>query len=176
MVGVSASGTAPFVVAAVQHAAERRARTAGLTAVAASPLAAAAGVPVVLETGPEAVAGSTRMKAGTAQKMALNLLTTAAMIRLGHVYGNRMVDFQPTNAKLRARAVRTVAEVARVAPAAAETVLGMCNWRVKPAIVCAALRVGAPEAERLLTAAEGDLRRVWRGRAVGADDDRTGRG
>ncbi len=175
VLGVSASGTAPFVVAAVRRAAERRAPTAGLTAVATSPLAVAAGIPLVLATGPEAVAGSTRMKAGTAQKMALNLLTTAAMIRLGHVYGNRMVDFQPTNAKLRARAVRTVAEVAHVAPAAAEAALETCAWRVKPAIVCAALRVGAPEAERLLAAAEGDLRRVWRGRAAVARGDLEGR-
>jgi N-acetylmuramic acid 6-phosphate etherase len=162
VVGISASGGAAFVVAAVGRARERGARTVALTSVPGSPLARAAEMAIVPETGPEALAGSTRMKAATAQKMVLDLLTTAAMVRTGHVHGNRMVDFMPSNAKLRLRAVRTVAEVAGVGREEAEGALGQAGWRVKVAVVCARLGVTPEEAERRLAEAAGNLREVLR--------------
>jgi len=132
-----------------------------VTSVDGSPLAAAARVAVVAPTGAEPVAGSTRLKAGTAQKILLNVLTTAAMVRLGRVYGNRMVDFRPSNAKLRARAVRTVAEVAGVDASCARAWLEAAGWQVKTAIVCARYGVPPDEAARRLEDAGGQLRAVF---------------
>jgi len=163
VVGVSASGGAAFVCAAVAAARRAGATTAAVTCVGGSPLAVAAEIVAVLPTGPEPLAGSTRMLAGSAQKMALNILTTAAMTLLGHVHGDRMVDFRPSNAKLRARAAGTVAALAGVTPPEARAALEMAGWRVKPAIMMAAHRVSAAEAEGLLRRAEGSLRRALRG-------------
>ncbi len=160
VLGISASGGAPFVVAAVRRAAERGARTGAVTAVAGSPLARACGLAIVVPTGAECPAGSTRMRAGTAQKVVLNLLTTAAMVQLGHVYRNRLVDFLPSNAKLRGRAVRTVAHLAGVGPDVARQVLEACGWQLKPAILCAAAGLTPEQAAERLTAADADLRRA----------------
>jgi len=160
VVGISASGTPAFVRACLEVARGAGAATAALTAVAGSPLALEADIPIVVPTGPEPVAGSTRMLAGSAQKMALNCLTTAAMARLGHVHGDRMVDFLPTNDKLRARAVRTVADLARVDAAAARAALEAGGWGVKPAVVAASLGLTPSEAEARLAATGGSLRRA----------------
>lgn len=160
VVGVSASGGAPFVVAALRRAVAAGAAAIALTAAAGSPLSRVADLAIVTATGPEAVAGSTRMKAGTAQKLVLNLLTTAAMVRLGHVHGCRMVDFHPTNAKLRARAIRTVVELASVDASAADAALRACGWQVKPAIVAARHGLSPSEAERRLQVAGGNLRQA----------------
>jgi N-acetylmuramic acid 6-phosphate etherase len=131
-VGISASGTTPFVLAALDEARRRGAATALLTA---HPRArAAADVKVVLDTGPELVAGSTRMKAGSATKMALSLLSTAAMIRLGKVRAGRMIDLVPTSAKLRRRAVRMVMELGGVDGARAGVALAGSGWRVRAAL------------------------------------------
>jgi N-acetylmuramic acid 6-phosphate etherase len=132
VVGISASGTTPYVVAALGEARSRGA-TAGL--VTSNPSARPAGVTrVVLETGPELVAGSTRMKAGSAAKMALSLLSTAAMLRLGKVLDGRMVDLTPTSSKLRRRATRIVMELSRATAAEAEGALEASGWRVRAAL------------------------------------------
>jgi N-acetylmuramic acid 6-phosphate etherase len=120
----------------------------------------AARVVVVLPVGPEVLAGSTRLKAGTATKLALNTLTTATFVRLGKVYGNRMVDLQPRSAKLRARALRLVAELGGVREAEAARVLAAAGGRAKLAIVMARLGVSRGEAARRLAAARGFLGRV----------------
>lgn len=164
--GVSASGAASFVVAAIRAARAAGAVGLAVTSVRGSPLAEVAEIAAILPTGPEPLAGSTRLLAGSAQKMALNILTTAAMTRLGHVYGDRMVDFAPTNAKLRARAVRTVSELAGADAAAARAALEACGWGVKAAVVVVALGVTPQEAAARLQAAGGSLRR---GLARGGD-------
>jgi N-acetylmuramic acid 6-phosphate etherase len=131
VVGVSASGTTPWVRAALEEARRRGAATALVTC---NPAARGAPLRVVLRTGPELIAGSTRMKAGTATKMALTLLSTAAMLRLGRVRGGRMVDLVATNEKLRRRAVRIVAELARASPARARAALAGAGWSVRAAV------------------------------------------
>ncbi|RME71483.1 MAG: N-acetylmuramic acid 6-phosphate etherase, partial [Planctomycetota bacterium] len=161
-VGISASGSAPFVRAALAEAARRGAHTALLTC---NPLAARHEPPlahetIVLEVGPELLAGSSRLKAGTATKIALNALSTAAFSRLGKVYGALMVDVHATNRKLRARARRLVCRLAQVQPARAEALLRAVDWRVKDAVVMARLGVGPAEAARRLAAAGGRLREV----------------
>ena len=136
VVGISASGTTPFVLAALAEARRGGAATALVTS---NPAARArADRRVVLETGAERVAGSTRMKAGTAAKMALGLLSTAAFVRLGAVRSGRMVALRPGSAKLRARAVRNVADLAGVSAGAARRLLEGAGWDVSAAIDAAA--------------------------------------
>ncbi len=136
VVGISASGTTPFVVATLAEASRRGARTALITS---NPAArAAVDERIVLETGPERIAGSTRMKAGTAAKMALGLLSTAAFVRLGAVRAGRMVALRPASEKLRRRAVRTVAELGGMGAAAARRLLVQVGWDVRSALAAAA--------------------------------------
>jgi N-acetylmuramic acid 6-phosphate etherase len=132
LVGISASGGTPFVLAALQAARSSGARTGLLTS---NPRARpAVDHRVVLDTGPERVAGSTRMKAGSAAKMALSLLSTAAFVRLGAVHSGRMVDLRPASRKLRLRAERTVAELAGVPPRTARAALAASGGGVRPAL------------------------------------------
>jgi N-acetylmuramic acid 6-phosphate etherase len=163
VVGIAASGTTPWVLGALREAQARGAATIGLTCNPDSPLARIAGVPIVPVVGPEVIAGSSRMKAGTAQKMVLNMLSTATMIRLGKVYGNLMVDVQPTNAKLRERAARILQQAAGVDPETAREALTATGYEVKPALVMVLAGVDAGEAHRRLAAAGGFVRQ-----AVGA--------
>jgi len=159
VVGVSASGLTPFVAAALGAARARGAATV-LVQCSAARGRAAADVVVRPVPGPEVLAGSTRLKAGTATKLVLNTLTTASMARLGKVYGNRMIDLQPRSAKLRARAERLVAEIAGVAPARARRALRAARGRVRLAIVVARRNLPADAAARALRAAGGSLRSV----------------
>ena len=122
VVGIAASGVTPFVRAALKEARKRGAATALVTCNPDVP-ASAARVVIALAVGPEVLTGSTRLKAGTATKLALNTLTTASFARLGKVYGNRMVDLRPRSAKLRARALRLVRQLGRVPPREAERLL-----------------------------------------------------
>lgn len=163
VVGITASGGAPWVLGAVSEARQRGAATIGLTCNPASPLARAADVVIAPVVGPEVIAGSSRMKAGTAQKMALNMLSTATMIRLGKVYGNLMVDVQPANAKLRRRALCILREAAGTDEEAARRALEATDYEVKPALVMLLASVDASEARRRLAAAGGFVRQ-----AVGA--------
>ena len=152
VVGIAASGTTPYTVAAVRKANMIGALTVGVTNVAASPLAQHVDIPIVVESGPEVVMGSTRMKSGTAQKLVLNTISTGVMIRLGHVYSNLMIDMPATNEKLRNRAVRMVELAAGVLRPVAVQAIREADGNVKLATVIAKKKVPADEARQLLAA------------------------
>lgn len=157
-IGLSASGGAPFVLGALAAARAQGAVVVGIANCAGSPLVAEAQIGIVLATGAEPLAGSTRLSAGTAQKIALNTISTGAMIRLGKTYGNRMIDVVATNAKLRERALRLVRELGGVADA--EAVLADAGGRVKTAVVMARCGYDRAAAEAALRAADGRLASV----------------
>jgi len=150
MIGIAASGTTPFTVAAVRRANMLGALTVGITSVPSSPLAKEVDIAIVLQTGPEVVMGSSRMKSGTAQKLALNAISTAVMVRLGHVYSNLMIDMPATNEKLRSRAVRMVELAAGVTRPMAVQALRDAEGSVRLASVMARKKINAAEAKRLL--------------------------
>ncbi|HYC05649.1 MAG TPA: N-acetylmuramic acid 6-phosphate etherase [Azospirillaceae bacterium] len=158
VIALAASGVTPYTVAAITEARRLGALTIGMANNPGTPLLLAAEHAICLETGGEVVAGSTRMKAGTAQKVALNVLSTAIMVRLGRVHRGLMVDMRVTNAKLRARGARMVAELAGSSPEAAAAALDLAGG-IKPAVLLA-LGLSAPEAEALLEASGGNLRRA----------------
>jgi N-acetylmuramic acid 6-phosphate etherase len=160
VIGISASGGAAFVIAAIESAREAGCYTIALTSVAGSPLAGAAHSAIVLETGAELLAGSTRMKAGTAQKIALNAISTAVMIRLGKVHDNLMVDLVASSAKLRRRARRLVRQLADVSEERARELLERSRGSVKVAIVMERRHLDAAQAQALLEANAGVLRAV----------------
>jgi N-acetylmuramic acid 6-phosphate etherase len=160
VVGISASGGAAFVVAAIERARRTGAYTIALTCAPDSPLGDAAQLAIVLDTGAEALAGSTRMKAGTAAKITLNAISTAVMVRLGKVHDNLMIDLVASNAKLRGRALRLVREIAGVGEDRARELLERANGRVKIAIVMERWHLDAAQAQALLEAHGGLLRRV----------------
>ncbi len=155
VIGLSASGAAPFVCAAMVEARARGALTIGIANSSASALIRKAAIGIVLATGAEPIAGSTRMRAGTAQKIALNTISTGAMIRLGKTYGNRMIEVVATNAKLQARALRLVRELGGDVDAGA--LLAAAGGRVKTAVVMARLGCDPHAAEAALEAAHGRL-------------------
>jgi N-acetylmuramic acid 6-phosphate etherase len=160
VVGISASGVTPFVSAALAAARRRGAKTVlvACNAEGAFRQRRTTHVRVVPATGAEVLAGSTRLKAGTATKLVLNTLTTASMTGLGRVYGNRMVDLQPRSAKLRERAMRLVADLAGVSRSRARATLKASRGRVRVAIVMARGGLNATEASRALGDASGSLR------------------
>jgi N-acetylmuramic acid 6-phosphate etherase len=158
VIGISASGSAAFVIAAVERARAIGAYTAAIVSVADSPLARAAQTAIVLATGAEALTGSTRLKAGSAQKIALNAISTAVMVTLGKVYDNLMVDVVASNRKLRDRALRLVCAIANVSQERARELLAGAGGRVKVAAVMERRGVDAARAERLLDEQHGSLR------------------
>jgi N-acetylmuramic acid 6-phosphate etherase len=158
VVGIAASGRTPYVIGALDAARQVGAVTVAVVNVSDSALSRHADITLAAVTGPEALTGSTRLKAGTAQKMILNLLTTAAMVRLGKVYDNLMVDLRATNSKLRDRAARIVMAAAETDRAAAEAALEQADWHAKTAIVMLRLGVSAAEASQRLQAANGWVR------------------
>jgi N-acetylmuramic acid 6-phosphate etherase len=160
LVGIAASGTTPYTVAAVRRAGEIGALTVGVTSTPGSPLARIARIPIVADTGPEVIMGSTRMKSGTAQKLILNTLSTGVMIRLGHVYSNLMIDMPATNEKLRRRAVRMVELAAEVPPAVAAQALLDAEGNVKLAAVMARRNLDRDGAARALADHQGAFREV----------------
>jgi N-acetylmuramic acid 6-phosphate etherase len=157
LVGITASGRTPYVLGAVEAARARGARTIGISCTPDSQLARACEIAITPLTGPEVIAGSTRLKAGTAQKMVLNMLTTAAFIRMGYVYGNLMVNVQPTNHKLVDRATRIVAQAAGLEYERAREYLALAGNNVRVAIVMAKTSAGREAAERKLAAAGGRI-------------------
>jgi N-acetylmuramic acid 6-phosphate etherase len=157
LVGIAASGRTPYVLGGVKYARELGALTIGLSCVPASALALAAVLEITPATGPEVVTGSTRMKAGTATKLVLNMLSTGTLVRLGYVYGNLMVNVQPTNAKLRDRAARIIATVTGVDTSTAAALLDDAG-SVKTAIVMHKLALDREAAEARLKIAGGQLR------------------
>jgi N-acetylmuramic acid 6-phosphate etherase len=157
LLGIAASGGTSFTVAAVRAARAAGALTIGLSNNTHSPLLEAAEIAVPLDTGAEAIAGSTRMKAGTAQKAALNLFSTALMVRLGRVYRGQMVDMQARNAKLRARALRMLRGLTGCDEAAGRAALEAAGGKVKLAVLVVR-GVALPDAVALLAAHGGSLR------------------
>ncbi|HKW17793.1 MAG TPA: N-acetylmuramic acid 6-phosphate etherase [Terriglobales bacterium] len=160
VVGIAASGRTPFTVAAVEYARRIGAKTIALTCNPNSPLEAAAELAIVVETGPEVIAGSTRMKAGTAEKLVLNMLTTGAMVRLGYVYGNLMVNLHQKNSKLTERAIRIVQEALGIGREAARLTLRRSGGDVPTAIVMGKAGVSRKQAESLLQRSNGHVRRA----------------
>lgn len=162
VVGVSASGRTPYAVGAVRHARRRGALTIGLSCNAGSPLAAAADHGIEIVVGPELLTGSTRLKAGTAQKLVLNMISTITMIRLGKTFGNLMVDVRASNEKLRARSRRIVALATGAPDEEIEAALTATGGEVKNAILTILGGVDGPTAAALLREAGGQLRAALR--------------
>jgi N-acetylmuramic acid 6-phosphate etherase len=157
LVGIAASGRTPYVLGALAHAKKLNALTIALTCVPNSPIAAASEIAIAPITGPEVITGSTRLKAGTATKLVLNMLSTGVMIKTGAVYGNLMVNLAPTNAKLIDRAQRIIIAATGVnEPTAAELLIQSGN-SVKTAIVMQKLNLDRPAAEARLAAHHGNL-------------------
>jgi len=160
VVGIAASGRTPFTVAAVRSARRAGAKTIAVTCNPATELEDAAELAIVMETGPEVVCGSTRMKAGTAQKMALNMLSTGAMVRLGYVYGNLMVNMHRSNSKLAERSIRIVQQALGTSKDKARRALKRANNSMSAAVVMAKAKVSRAEADRLLKVAKGNVRKA----------------
>src|SRR5215831_10810445 len=158
VVGVTASGTTPFVLAALKYARGRGTTTVAITSNRKMAVVRLAKIVIAAEVGPEVLTGSTRMKAGTAQKMVLNMLSTATMTRLGHVYENLMIDVVLTNAKVAKRALRILAEASGKSVSAAEHALRVAGHDMRLALVMLKMRVDASEARMRLAGAGGNLR------------------
>jgi N-acetylmuramic acid 6-phosphate etherase len=157
VVGIAASGVTPFVESALASARRQGASTILLTCNRSASAVRTAQVVIAPSVGPEIIAGSTRLKAGTATKLILNMLTVGTMVRLGKVHGNLMVDARPTSAKLRARALRLIQTIAGVTEAEAARCLQASGGQTKTAIVMAARRLNAPSARALLQQHDGFL-------------------
>ena len=157
LVGIAASGRTPYVVGGIEYARRLGALTIGVSSVPGSPLANAAEIAITPETGPEVVTGSTRLKAGTAAKLVLNMLSTGSLVRMRYVYGNLMVNLQPTNAKLNDRAARIVSTITGLDYDAARHLLARAG-SVKTAVVMHQLKLERPQAELRLSAARGRLK------------------
>ena len=158
VIGLSASGRTPYVVAAVAYARARGAHTAAITCNHDTPLAAAADIAVVAEVGPEVVSGSTRMKAGSAQKMVLNMITTGSMTRLGYVYENLMVNVHMQNSKLVERGIRILMSACKIDRETAVHTIKSAGRSVPVALVMLKARVDKPEAVRRLAKSDGNVR------------------
>lgn len=157
VVGIAASGRTPYVIGGLRRARERGAHTVALACNSGSLIGREARVAIEVATGPEVLTGSTRLKAGTAQKMVCNMLSTAAMVRIGKTYGNFMVDMRPTNAKLVDRARRIVAAATEVDETTAATALSAAGGRTKVAVVMLLAGVDAERAEELLRHGAGSV-------------------
>jgi len=160
VVGLTASGSTPYVLGALACAKRQGAVTVAVTSNRPSPLARVARITIAPAAGPETITGSTRMKAGTAQKMVLNMLSTATMVRLGHVYDHWMIDVALTNQKLRQRGVRILVGAAGVRVAEAEHVLRQAKHNLRVALVMLKTGTHAAEARRRLKRAKGNLRKA----------------
>ena len=160
VLGIASSGRTPFTIAAIEYARAHGAKTVAVVCNPKSPLGKAAHVAIVAEVGAEVVAGSTRMKAGTAQKMILNMLSTGAMTRLGHVYSNLMVNVRPKNEKLVERGVGILEKAAGLDRAAARKLLAAAGGRVSVAMVMAKAGVNRNHALAALNKARGQVRRA----------------
>ena len=160
VVGVAASGATPYVLGALAYASKKRARTIAIACNRGTAIGRAAEIAIEVAVGPEVVTGSTRMKSGSAQKMVLNMLSTGAMVRLGHVYDNWMINVAKTNKKLRRRAVRILTEATRADVAKAEHTMRQSNHDLRVALVALLRKVTPREAERILKSAGGNLRKA----------------
>jgi N-acetylmuramic acid 6-phosphate etherase len=157
LVGVAASGRTPYTVGAIEHARQLGAFTVALTSVPGSLITTVAEISIIPVVGPEVIAGSTRLKAGTAQKLVLNMISTAVMIRLGYVTGNRMTNVQTRNVKLRARAERILAAESGLSEARAKEILDAADGNLPVALVMSRTGCSRIEAETALAASRGVL-------------------
>ena len=167
VVGISASGQTPYVLAAIDWARSRGALTVGVACNLGAPLSADADVAIELPVGPEFIAGSTRLNAGTAQKIVLNILSTATMVRLGKTYGNLMVDVRANNEKLRDRAARIVSEISGASGARAA--LEASDWETKVAVLMLTGSIDEQDARARLDRMHGRLRAALEAITAGAD-------
>src|SRR5467141_4227231 len=158
LVGITASGATPYVLAALKYARKRGATTVAITVNQHTPVARLAKILIAIDVGPEILTGSTRLKAGTSQKMVLNMLSTAAMARLGHVYENLMIDVKPSNQKVSARILRILAEASGKSLSAAEHALRQAGHNMRVALVMLELGVNAQGAKKKLRTAKGGVR------------------
>lgn len=158
VVGIAASGRTPYVLGAVEHARSVGAFTGAIVCNANSPLAAAVAQPIEVVVGPEVLAGSTRLKAGTATKMVLNMISTGVMVRQGKTYGNLMVDLTASNEKLAVRTLRLLCRLADLQREAAEALLARCDGELKTSVVVARLGLDPDAARSRLAAVDGHLR------------------
>jgi N-acetylmuramic acid 6-phosphate etherase len=163
LVGISASGRTPYVLGAIAKARAMGAVTCGISCTPDSELSRAVDYPIEPKPGPEVLAGSTRLRAGTATKLVLNMISTAAMIRLGHVYGNLMVNVQPGNEKLSARARRIIEQATGISRERAAELLEAAGRDVRTAIVMEKRQIARAEAERLLSQSGGRIREALAG-------------
>jgi len=159
VIGVAASGRTPFTIAALDEARARGAQTIGISNNGDAPLLEACSHPILADTGEEVIAGSTRMKAGTAQKIVLNLLSTLIMVRLGRVYGGLMVDMRATNAKLRRRSEIMVSQITDCSDATAAEAIRLANGDLKAAVLIA-LGADSAQAQEALKQSDGNLRQA----------------
>lgn len=160
VIGIAASGSTPYVLGALATARAAGALTLGFANNPDAPVALQAEIGITLDTGPEVISGSTRLKAGTAQKIALNTFSSALMVRLNKVYGNLMVDLKATNAKLVQRAIRLTSFATGADEDAARAVLEQCGFHVKTAIVALSRKTSVEQAQALLEAARGSVRQA----------------
>lgn len=160
VVGMAASGRTPYTIAAVKYARKKGAKTIGVSCNSDSPLSQAADIAIAAEVGPEVISGSTRMKAGTAQKMILNMLTTGAMTRLGYVYGNLMVNVSPKNEKLVERAITILSKAADTDRERARDALNKSGKSVPLALIMLKTGTTLNQAKRLLKASGGNVKKA----------------
>ncbi|AUU37122.1 N-acetylmuramic acid 6-phosphate etherase [Proteus mirabilis] len=160
LVGIAASGRTPYVIGALEYARSLGAVTGAISCNPDSPIAQRADIAITPIVGPEVVTGSSRMKAGTAQKLVLNMITTGAMIKMGKVFGNLMVDVEATNAKLIERQIRIVMQATECEPATAEQALAQCQRHCKTAILMILAGVDAQQATQLLAQNKGFIRQA----------------
>lgn len=157
---ISASGNPKYLLGVLKRAEEVGCKTIGITCNPKGRIAEEAGLVICVEVGPEVIAGSSRLKAGTAQKMVLNMLSTGAMIKIGKTYENFMIDLQPVNEKLKDRAIRIVAQIADVPHSTALQALLRCDWEIKTAIVTIKLKLSVEDARQELKKHRGVLRKL----------------
>ncbi len=157
---ISASGNPKYLLGVLAYAEEVGCKTIGITCNSEGKIVDEVGTLICVEVGPEVIAGSSRLKAGTAQKMILNMLSTGSMIKIGKTYENFMIDLKATNEKLKDRSIRIVSEIAGVNISTAFKTLRNCNWKIKPAIVSIVKNISIEEAEVELRRCCGVLRRV----------------
>lgn len=160
LAGICASGTTPYVLGALRFASKKGAATIGITVNRNTPVARLVDILIATDVGPEVLTGSTRLKSGTAQKMVLNMLTTAAMARLGHIYENLMIDVRASNRKVSQRKVRILADASSKSLSAAEHALRQSGHHLRVALVMLKLQLNAKQAAMKLRAAKGNLRAV----------------
>jgi N-acetylmuramic acid 6-phosphate etherase len=160
VIGVAASGNTPYTHAALEFAKSRGAKTAVVVGVEDSPMSKTADVTICVDVGPEIITGSTRMKAGTAQKLILNMISTAAMIRLGKTYGNWMINVSMTNQKLRERGRHILEQILGLKSNEAERLLATSGYNLRVAVVMGAVGCSRADAEKRLTESNGNLRKI----------------